>query len=537
VGTRRTKTLNSKRATQLWSPRDAEVRIQMLKLGIVILATWFSVAGVRAQQQAPEQSNQDQQKNQDQQQNQGQQQNQNPSTPNSQNPEQNQSQPQQPIPAYRSPLGGMAGGEEDNAAPPQYEPDTRPLAGAEDLSVGVPAERRSNWAPYVSVLATGDSSPLGGTAAGWTSYESVVGGLNLEKVSRLSDLNLQYLGGGTFSNNSSVGTSIVQNLGITDTLHWQRNSLLIADQFGYFPEASFGYGGVVGLPGLSTTVGGLQSVFVPGESVLTAEGQRVTNSFVAQLNTALSARSSVTLVGGYSLLRFLDNSLLDYGDITAQAGYNYQMTRRDTVAVIYHFDQLRYSSVTPMIENHTVEVSYAHQVTGKLAFQAAAGPEISFYPNSLMVGGTSANSTSHVSWSMNTGLTYQQKERTTLGLQYSHGVTGGSGVFLGAQSDQVSGSLNYRMSGVSSLGLTSGYARNRGLSAAGVTSSSQVYDYWFGGATFDRSLNRTWNLSLSYELQYQESNLGFCITPQCGTSFTRNVVSLGVNWDARPIPF
>ena len=82
--------------------------------------------------------------------------------------------------------------------------------------MGVPAGRRSNWAPYFSVLATGDSNSLGGGQnSGWVSYESVVGGANLEKVSRLSDLGLQYLGGGTFSNESGIGNTTFQNLGIT----------------------------------------------------------------------------------------------------------------------------------------------------------------------------------------------------------------------------------------------------------------------------------------------------------------------------------
>lgn len=502
------------------------VRIQLFKLGVLVLATAFSVAGVCAQQETPDQSSQDQQ------------QNQNQDTQKPQNPDQNQGQPEQPIPAYHSPLGGAAGSEEDNGVSPEYIPDTRPLAGAENLSVGIPGGMRSNWTPHFSVVATGNSNPFGGTNTGWVSYESVVGGVDLRKLSRLSDVSLQYLGGGTFSNNGGSGNTTFQNLGITDALHWRRSSLALVDQFGYFPQASFGYGGVVGVPGLaSSSIGGLQSVFIPGESILTGEGQRATNSFVAQLNTALSGRSSFTLVGGYSFLRFFDNSLLDYADISAQGGYNYQMTRRDTVAVLYHFDQLRYNAVTPRIENHTVQVSYAHQVTGKLAFQVAAGPEISFYPNSFVGGGISTASTSHVNWSMNTALTYQQKERTSLSLSYSRGVTGGSGVFLGAKSDQVSGSLNHQLSGAASLGLTGGYSRNSTLNATGVTSSSQVYDYWFGGANFARSLSRTWNLSLAYEIQYQQSNLAFCITPQCGTSFTSHVISLGLNWNARPIPF
>src|SRR5690348_937225 len=143
------------------------VRIQ-LKLGIAILAAGLIVGGLSAQQQAPDQSNQNQQPNQSQQQGQQQDQNQQPNQnqgnqePQPQNPDQNQNQnqnqnqPQQPIPAYRSPLSGMTGNEDENSAPRQYEPDTRPLSGVQDLTVGTLGERRSYWAPYLGMLATGD---------------------------------------------------------------------------------------------------------------------------------------------------------------------------------------------------------------------------------------------------------------------------------------------------------------------------------------------------------------------------------------------
>lgn len=517
------------------------VRIQ-LKIGIVILAAGFLVAGLRAQQQAPDQSNQDQQPNQSQQQGQQQGQDQQPNQnqgnqePQTQSPDQNQNQPQQPIPAYRSPLGGTTDNE-DNSAPQQYQPDTRPLSGVQNLSVGMRGEMRSNWSPYLGVLATGDSNSLGARrGAGWASYESVIGGMNLEKVSRATELELQYIGGGTFSTYNRVGTSVVQDLGITETVRWRRNTLTLVDLVGYFPETSFGYGGTVGLPGLTTVTGGLQPVFLPGESILTAAGQRVSNTSLAQLDIGLSARSSFTMVGGYSFLRFLDNNLLDYSGINAQAGYNYQMTRRDTIALYYRFAQLRYSSLSSTIENHTLHVSYAHRVTGKLAFQAAAGPEISFIPDSVVPGGSPTNSTTRVSWSMDTGLTYQRAERTSLSIRYSHGVTGGSGIFFGAESDRVSGTIQHRMQGMDAQ-LTAGYSRNRGLNVPGVTSTGQVYNYWFSGANLDRSLSREWSLRLTYELQYQYSNVAFCIASPCGTSFTRNTVSLGVNWRGRPTPF
>ena len=509
------------------------VRIR-LKLGIVILASGLSVAGVCAQQQVQDQSSQDQQNpSQEQSQPQGQP-DQNSQPDQNQSPDQNQGQSQQPIPAYRSPLGGATG--EDNSAPPQYERDNRPLSGLENVSAGIPSDRRSYLAPYVNVLGSGDSISLRGTNQGWIGYGSVTGGLDLERISRNSELALQYIGGGTFSDSNSAGTSIIQDLGITETVRWRRTSLTLVDQFGYFPETSFGYGGAIGTPGLTSTTGGIQSIFLPGESILTAEGQRVTNASLAQLDVGLSARSSFTLVGGYSFLRFFDNDLLNYAGISTRLGYNYRMSRRDTVAVYYHFDQLRYSAITGTIEDHTVQASYGREITGRLAFQVAAGPEISFYPNSVVTGGASTNSTTRVSWSMSSGLNYRAQERTSLGLQYGHGVTGGSGVFFGAQTDRLTGTFNHELRSMS-VRVTGGYAHNKGLRASGVASSGQAFNYWFGGLNLNRPLSREWNLTLAYELQYQESNAAFCISTPCGTSFTRNLVTLGLSWKGGPIPF
>jgi hypothetical protein len=496
------------------------MRVEWSTIWIALLAMMLA-AGTRAQQQPADQTNQDQSQNQSQrQQNQGQ--------------DQSQSQAEQPIPAYHSPLASMANNGQPDTGAQQYAPDTTPLAGAENLSVGVPLERHSYWAPRASVLATGDSNPLAGSNTGWVTYETIAGGVDLDKASRNSDLLLTYLGGGTFSNDSGLGNTVFQELGATETLRWRRNTLSLIDEVAYLPESGFGYGGSIGLPGVS--VGTLQPGFAPGETVLTTQGQRISNSFVTQFDRALTGRSSITLVGGYSLLHFFDNNLLNDADISFQGGYNYLLTRRDTVALLYHFDQLRYAAVSPRIDNHTVQASYGRRITGRLAFQVAAGPEISVYPDSLLTfGTTTTNSTAHLYWSMNSALTYQE-ELTSLGLSYFHGVTGGSGVFIGSLSDQVSGSISRRLSRVATLGANVGYSRNKELNTGTVASSNQDYDYWFAGASFQKPLTRTVSLSLAYQFQYQGSNDGFCIGVQCGTNFTRNVISLGVNWNARPIP-
>ena len=48
-----------------------------------------------------------------------------------------------------------------------------------------------------------------------------------------------------------------------------------------------------------------------------------------------------------------------------QAGYNYQLTRKDTIAVSYGFDAFRYSDGLQSINNNSFEFHYARRVTGQ----------------------------------------------------------------------------------------------------------------------------------------------------------------------------
>lgn len=496
------------------------MRILRYKLGVALLTAAVSASGALAQQQS-----QDEQQNQSQSQAQG--------------TQQNQDQGQQPIPAYRSPLAGLGGnGDEGNAGPEEWAPDTSPLAGAESISVGVRGENRSYWQPNLRAVITGDSNALGSTSGGWTDYGSVLGGVGLRLVNGVSNLYLTYLGGGTFSNDSNIGNSTVQEMGLNERITWHRSSLSFMDQFADLPEASFGYGAVVGIsPGAGAGIG-LQPGFASGQSILTpSNGQEINNSFVTQFNTNLTHRSSFTLVGGYSLSHFFNSGLFDYADLSAQGGYNYQVTAKDTIAILYHFDQDRYSGFSPTINNHTVHLSYGRRVTGRLALQIAGGPEFSFYPSTISTsGGASANSATYYNWSADAGLTYRL-ERASLGVTYTHWVSPGSGVFTGALTDQVSGTLSHQLSRAAIFGLNGGYARNKtlGITALTTAPSNQVYDYAYAGATFTRPLSRTVALNLSYQFQYQDSNVGFCTEPGCGTSFTRHIVSLSLGWIARPM--
>jgi hypothetical protein len=457
---------------------------------------------------------------------------------------QSQSQPAAPIPAYHSPLASQAdnGEPEENEAP---TPDTRAPSGVQTLQASGPETMHSYWQPHLDIFGTADSnaqeSPSGYS---WGTSVSVSGGVDVHKVGGTSDLMVSYVGGGTFSDGENVGDGIIQQLGISDRFTLRRWTLSFFDQTSYLPESGYGYGGLGGGV-LSTGTAGLGSTFTNNQSLLVGNGQNLSNSFDAEADVNLTPRTSLTFVGGYSLLHYFDSGLLNSGDVTARAGYNYLWSRKDTISVFYTFSAFNYSNYNQSINTHTIQLSYARRVTGRLAFQVAAGPEISMFREPIPSGtGASsspvtANST-ELYWALNSSVQYQLR-RASLSAAYNHSVASGSGLLAGAVTDSVSGSATRQMSRTFSSGVTGGYAHNHGLIVGAGTPTSQDYDYAFVGANFSYPWGRTLGLTFSYQLQYQTSNASFCIgtigSGSCGTSVIRHLISVGVGWHERPILF
>ena len=481
--------------------------------------------------------------------------------PEPQQPQQQEEQPQRPVPAYRSPLASAAdNGDEDDldAGPQKLVPDNRSLSGAQVLSLGELATTHNYWQPHVDINVTADSDGLSQTnTTGWTSWSSVFGGIDLHHISGTSNLSLFYSGGVSISNDGSSNNEVVQSLEFMEKLTYRRAAFSIVDQLSYLPEAAFGFQnagvGIGIVPGTGSI--GLQSGFQPQESILTAQGQRISNSFVPEMDVYLTGRSSLTFVGSYSLLHFFDNDLLDFQSGGVQAGYNYQMTRKDTIGFIYHFTAIRYTGFNQSINDNVFQLSYGRRITGKLAFQIGAGPEITSFATPIMGSGTTgmggtgtggtgtmmpSSSTTDLYWSLNSSLRYQLR-RTGLGVTYNHGVTGGSGVQAGSVTDTVNGNvsrqLSRRFNGLCSVG----YSRNNGLTvgtpALPTATQTQTYDYWTVNASLNHPMGRTMNMSLIYNLQYQNSNSAFCVGPTCATSLTRHQITLSFGWHDTPIPF
>jgi hypothetical protein len=466
-------------------------------------------------------------------------------------PAQQQQAPDQgaaPIPAYHSPFASADDtGDTDTQ---QSMPDNRSLSGAQDLSPLL-LPTRSYWQPEINVYTFISSNPsLTAQSTDWTGGASLSGHVDVHRISGNSNLNLDYTAGGVFSGDGGEGDGVVQALGFGDKFTFRRSTLSFLDQLSYLPGSAFGFGGLGGLGGTLPGTGssGIGSVFGPGQTILTGEGQTLGNSFVTEFDASLTPRSSLTFVGGYYLLHNFSSGLLNSTNPNFRAGYNYLITRKNTMAVTYTFSGYRYSNSDQSFDTHTAQLSYGRVVTGKLAFQIAAGPQfiVSRFP--LSVTGSSGSSggtgtvplttTTQLNWSVNSSLTWTA-ERNAFGLSYYRGANNGSGVLAGSIGDTVTASLKRAASRTFTSGISGGYSRNSGTALVTGTTLSQTYDYWFGSASLSHPVGRSLGLTLSYLVQYQQnpSSVSPCVGSTCGTNTILNMISFGVGWHERPLLF
>src|ERR1700728_463531 len=455
-------------------------------------------------------------------------------------PEQQQGA-EQPCLPYKARLASHADSGDTVNGLPELAPDNRPLTGIQDLSLGVPLDRHSYWQPHAEVDFTGDSEPPESASGGWTTWTTVVGGFDLHRYSGQSELTFEYLGGGVFSNDGSAGNGVLQDANFDAQFSFRRWTLTLIDELRYTPELTFGN---VGFGGIQTSIGvPISPPFGADETILNAFGQRLTNATGAQASVALSRKSSLTFSGGYSELYFFDQDLLNSTGIYALAGYSHQLGRTDSIGVSYVYNGIRYSNFAQSIDSHSALLSYGRRITGRLAFQIAAGPEYAHFEAGLSCGtaggsGSPCGSSSQLFWSLNTGVNYQL-EKTGFFATYSHGVVGGSGILAGAIGDSLLGTVSRQISRTFNGDLEFGYSRNKGLAVplANVSVLNGTFDYWTAGAHLTHPWGRTLQLFLGYQFQYQNSDEPFCVGAECGGSFTRNLISIGLGWRARPRAF
>ena len=279
---------------------------------------------------------------------------------------------------------------------------------------------------------------------------------------------------------------------------------------------------------LGGSLGFLNTALIPSETILTASVPRLSNTAVTQVAYNINQRSSWTAAGSYGQLQFFGAGYIDSTSALFQTGYNYQVSPLSSIAVLYRFDAFRFTHLPQGIDDHVMELSYERRITGRLSFQIAGGLEMDIFRL------PPAASPTELSWTLSSSFNYQFV-RTALSFSYDHLLTAGSGVLVGAETDQVQASAGRNLSQTWQVLLSLGYARNQALSQTTADALEPIYDSWYGAVRASHQLRPGMAFFLAYGAQLQGTNTASCATLICGANSITNQLSLGFNWGLRPV--
>jgi hypothetical protein len=441
-----------------------------------------------------------------------------------------------PLPAGRSlPVlnGAITNGEEDQSLD-TLQPDMAPLTGVQTPTLGVPGVRHSYWVPGLQYGNMIQSQPFGqGNPSDWYVNNFFAGNVSLLEAWSRSQLALNATAGGTYSTSSDQGNGFFGQLGLSQTFEWAKWQLQFFDQFAYLPQSSFGFGAGTGLgiPGaggpLVPPQPGLGGNYVPNQSIFASVGPRYSNAFAPQAVYAVSPRGSINFAGVYGILRFVNPGNIDSNEVTGNLGYNYLLTTKDTIGVVERYSRFAYIGNPQVIGDNVISLAYGRKMTGRLALQLYGGPDFATFAVPV------ANKSSRLSASGGANLTYQFS-RSTLGVNYNHGLTGGSGTLVGANTDQIQANLGFGISRVWRSSVNFGFSRNESL-AGSQSQTGSTYDSWYAGGALSRPLGHNVILSFAYSAQVQTSSMASCSSGNCSTNHNQNQISINFQWFTRPL--
>jgi hypothetical protein len=441
--------------------------------------------------------------------------------------------PQEPLPeAPPKPAGysfpGLGIGQREG----ELQPDFSPLTGMQNATLGLPEIRHSYWVPGLQFSSNVQSNPSGQPGgSNWYANNYFIGNLSLLEAWSRATLAVNYSGGGFVSANSQRGNGFYQQLALSQNFQTERWLIQIVDQFSYTPQSSFGYGGGtnLGIPGvggsLGTTIPGLGGNYIPNQSIY-GVGASYNNAAALQATYALSRRTSVTLSGSYGILSFVEAGNYDSYTAVGSIGYNYALSGNDTVGLVYRFSSYQFPGNPQAYGSNVMNVAYGRKVTGHLALRLFIGPEITNYR--IPLGTTSRTTGFSTSANLNYGF-----HRGTFTLGYIHGLSAGSGVFIGSILDQATAGVSRNLTRVWTGSLNFGYARNSPVGGT-ATTGYPAYDNWFLGGGVSRPIGRNFNFAVAYTATIGNySGIG-CTGTGCNPSNTYNTVTVNFQWHPRP---
>ena len=445
------------------------------------------------------------------------------------------SEPSKPKPAARG-IPGVDDTTDENNQADQWQPDNTPLTGLATPTLGTPEMRHSYWVPGLVYGTTIESQPQAfGTGQGWYANNYIGANISLLQAWNRNQLGVNYTGGGFFSTANFEGNGGFQLLSLADTISLNRWQIQFFDSFSYLPVTDFGFFGGTGLgiPGVSGSLGapipGLSTGIVPNQGIFSAIGPRYSNAVASQITYQLSRRGSITAAGSYGLLRFTQAGNVDNDMVTGSFGYNYALSKEDTIGIFYQFVGFHYSGQPQAIGTNSISGAYSKKLTKKLALSLYGGPQFSHYrvPIGTQTKTTNASAGASVSYAT---------EQAGITGSYFHGLAGGAGIFIGSLSDTANVGLTHRFAHTWNANFNFGYSRNSALGSEPGLSSTSFNDFFVGGGV-SRPFGRNLAFAANYTAYIESTSGSGCTTtaPCTGTNYTQHTINLSIQWHTRPL--
>jgi hypothetical protein len=382
-------------------------------------------------------------------------------------------------------------------------------------------------------------TPSNGPANPFQEYSTphVVGVLDLVKKFRQFDTTLGYRGGALLNQNSASPLSghTTQQLVAQERIQGTRTSLAFEDFLSDGPGVTFGSSGS-GASDLSGTTG--TSDYYGSNDYGGFRAQHLSETALGQVGYLLSPRSSLIFSGAFSTTHYFRATAINDQQTTGLAGYNYELTQQSRLGVSYGYQYFSYPGSAAVSAN-SVQLSYFHNLSPRMSFTVAGGPQFLSSHNTLdiIIGSTTVpiSIPSHEEgYTAGGSVGYTLSEKELITAYYQHLVTSGSGLYEGASTDiaEVSGGRNIagRLAATFSMGFSRLSSVQKNSSAA---IGSGAYQYWFASASVIKPIGRHWGISGSYQFNDQTATSGCAIASACGSVLHSVVFTL--SWRSLPI--
>ncbi len=266
---------------------------------------------------------------------------------------------------------------------------------------------------------------------------------------------------------------------------------------------------------------------VPAQDVLTDYARRVSNTVSGNVSRQLNGRTSISAIGSYGGLYFLDGQRAEYHPGERHSLVDRQLDRkkysrreRDVCDIQLRRDQRRlpftghlrvlHSDMEPAY--HDDRIRRPQWISGLSS--TVAGPD----------GPVIVTIPSRVTFSGSASIAYMRRN-TTATLAYNRSVNGGSGVQTGAIGDVISAGITRSFGRDWSVGVNTNYAHTTGLVNNGNTNT--VY----AGVQGNRRIGQHLSAFLSYTIADQQLYSG--LVGPSSFSGVSNSGSIGITFSPR----